>query len=292
VGGNTSCVEIRVGDEILILDAGTGLFRLGESLHSPVRATFLFSHYHSDHIQGFPSFRPAYAPANAFTLYGPHPNGYGVEEALARQMEAPHFPVPLHALAARLDFQALRPGDEIRVGPAHVRAAALNHPQGCLGYRVSLGETSVVYATDTEPIEAGIDGAGLLELARDAEVLIYDAQYTDDEYLGRRGMPRLGWGHSTVRDACRVAQAAHVRQLVLFHHDPTHSDRMLEHMVREAQVLFPQTVTAREGMRLQLLPHAERRAEALRRGSTAAVGISESYPSAEMVCGAPDPSRP
>lgn len=252
VGGNTSCVEVRIADEIIILDAGTGLFWLGESLGKPVRATFILSHYHADHIQGFPFFQPAYVPENEFTLYGPGTDASDVTGALARQMAAPHFPVALHSLAARLDFRSVRAGDEIRIGPAHVRAAALSHPQGCLGYRISLGRSSLAYATDTEPLEPeGVD-ADLLELVRDATLLIYDAQYTEDEYAGRTGPSRKGWGHSTFKDACRLARAAHVQHLALFHHDPTHSDRVVEQMVREARLLFPNTMSAREGITLRL----------------------------------------
>ncbi len=252
VGGNTSCVEIRAGNELIILDAGTGLFRLGENLPTPVHATFLLSHFHWDHIQGWPTFRPAYAAENRFVLYGPCNGETGPLEALSGQMRPPYFPVSLDALSARLDFRAVSSGDAFQIGPVIVRAAALNHPQGCLGYRISLGSVSVVYATDTEPPEPGqVDGRAL-DLAREATLLIYDAQYTDDEYAGRSGPARKGWGHSTITDACRLAQAAQVEQLVLFHHDPSHSDRVIERLTGQARLLFPRTISAREGMVLQL----------------------------------------
>jgi phosphoribosyl 1,2-cyclic phosphodiesterase len=261
VGGNTSCVEVRVGEEVIILDAGTGLRPLGQTLGHPTRATFFLTHYHWDHIQGFPFFRPAYLPENSFTLYGPGKNGDGLEAALRRQMQAPHFPVTLAALQARLDFRSIRAGDAVCVGAARVRAAALNHPQGCLGYRISYGGVSVAYATDTEHVAVGVGDPGTLELARGADVLIYDAQYTDDEYHGRSGPPHQGWGHSTVEEACRLARAAGVRQLVLFHHDPTHDDRFVDELIASARVLFPNVVAAREGLTMDLLqlkdvPHA------------------------------------
>jgi len=253
VGGNTSCVEVRVGDETIILDAGTGLLRLGEAWGAQARATFFVSHYHWDHIQGFPFFRPAYLPENNFTLYGPSTEGESLEAALVRQMKPPHFPVPLEAMRARLEFRTIQPGEEVAVGPARVRAAALNHPQGCLGYRISAGGWCVVYATDTEHLAPGVADPGTFELARGADLLIYDAQYTDDEYDGRNGLPRHGWGHSTVSEACRLARSAGVKQLALFHHDPSHDDRFVERLAAAARDLFPNVLVAREGLTVNLL---------------------------------------
>lgn len=253
IGGNTSCVEVRAGEEIIILDAGTGLARLGRTLESPARAAFFISHFHWDHIQGFPFFGPGYCPENAFTLYGSQDFG-GLEAALARQMLPPHFPVTLSAMRAQLTFRSISHGEEVTVGAAHVRAAALNHPQGCLGFRISYGGVRVVYATDTEHLAPGVADPAALALARDADLLILDAQYTDDEYAGRCGPPRKGWGHSTIREACQLARTAKVKQLVLFHHDPTHDDRHIDRLGAEAQRLFANVVVAREGMTLSVMP--------------------------------------
>lgn len=252
VGGNTSCVEIRAGDERIILDAGTGLFPLGQTLNPPARATFFISHYHWDHIQGFPFFRPGYLSANRFTVYGPGEGEAGLEAALRRQMQPPHFPVTFEAMRAHFDLRAIAPGDSVRVGTVGVSAAALNHPQGCLGFRITSAGRSIVYATDTEHLAPGVGDPGTLELARDADLLIYDAQYTDDEYHGRSGPGRQGWGHSTISEACGLARAAGVRQLVLFHHDPTHDDRCVERLTALARDLFPNVVAAREGMVIDL----------------------------------------
>jgi phosphoribosyl 1,2-cyclic phosphodiesterase len=283
VGGNTSCVEVRVGAEIIILDAGTGVFPLGQSLGADVRATFLLSHLHWDHIQGFPFFRPAYVAGNAFTLYGPSTDGRALATAFERQMAAPHFPVGLDVLAAHLDFRAIRSGDEIRIGPARVRAAALNHPQGCLGYRISVDDASLVYATDTEPRESGrVDGA-LLELVRGTDLLIFDAQYTDDEYVGRTGPPRKGWGHSTITEACRVARAGDVRQLALFHHDPTHDDARMDEILRGARTLFLNTITAREGVVLRLDHDAERSRRRASRHATSPTA-ADTLEASDMAC--------
>jgi phosphoribosyl 1,2-cyclic phosphodiesterase len=243
VGGNTSCVEVRVGEGRIILDAGTGLFPLAQTLPRPVRATFLFSHFHWDHIQGFPMFRPLYEPGNSFVLYGPE----GAESSLRRQMQAPNFPVPLDALPASLDFRTIEPGEEILLGAATVRAAVLNHPQGCLGYRISCDGASVVYATDNEQFDGGRLNPDLLDLARDAQLLILDAQYTDDEYHGRCGPSRRGWGHTTITEACRVAADAGVEHLALFHHDPSHTDDDVFEMLHEARSHFANVTAACEG---------------------------------------------
>lgn len=257
VGGNTSCVEVRLGSQILILDAGSGLYRLGRELPHRIQATILLSHFHWDHIQGFPFFRPAYDPGTRLTVYGPGSDAAEIEAALRRQMDAPHFPVPLGALDADIRFAALRSGDELQIGAARVMVRRLNHPQECIGYRISCGATSIAYVTDTEhPADGAVD-PNVMDLARDATVLIYDAQYTDAEYHGACGRPRKGWGHSTVSAACRVARAARVKRLVLFHHDPSHDDEFIGRVVDQATRLFPHVVAACEGMQLELQPEAE-----------------------------------
>ena len=254
IGGNTSCLEVRVADAVIILDAGTGLARLGQTWAPRTAATFFFSHLHWDHIQGFPFFRPAYVPGNRFTLYGPGDDGAaGLHASLDRQMQPPNFPVTLSAMAARLDFRSIRAGDEVCVDAARIRAAALNHPQGCLGYRISVGSSTLVYATDTEEVTPGAVNPAVLELARNADLLIHDAQYTEDEYYGSTGPARRGWGHSTITAACRLARAAGVKQLALFHHDPSHDDRLLERLRLEARIIFANVVVAREGMVVQLI---------------------------------------
>jgi phosphoribosyl 1,2-cyclic phosphodiesterase len=260
VGGNTSCVEVSTGDEILIFDAGTGLFRLGQAWGTrPTCATLFFSHFHWDHIQGFPFFAPAYKAGNTFRLYGPTMKRLGLKTCLACQMRPPNFPVRLAAMRARLEFRSIASGDEVTVGRARVRTAALNHPQGCLGYRVSVGCASLVYASDTEPLASGVLSPALTDLARDADLLIHDAQYTDDEYEGRRGPERKGWGHSTVVAACQLARATGVRRLVLFHHDPSHSDRVIEGLEHQARSLFTNVVAAREGMTIEIAPSSAQR---------------------------------
>ncbi len=250
VGGNTSCVEIASGSTRIILDAGTGIRKLGEALlaEGPVDATLLLSHLHWDHIQGLPFFVPAYLPSSRLRLVGMASGIMTVRETLAHQMRAPVFPVRLDELGAELSFEEARPGPAFAVGAAHVRAAKLNHPGGVFAYRIDVEGTSVVYATDTEHY-ACLDPA-LLQLAYGADVLIYDAQYTPDEYAGRFGRSKVGWGHSTYVAGAELASAAKVGQLVLFHHDPTRSDAAVAEIERQAQDLFPATIAAREGLEL------------------------------------------
>jgi len=251
VGGNTSCVAVRAGDELLVFDAGTGLRGLGAS-ENPRQASFFFSHLHWDHIQGFPFFGPAFVPGNRFTLHGPGKGAGRLLDALENQMRAPSFPVTLEAMGARLDFSEVKDGSRVAVGPATVTARALNHPGGCLGYRVERGGRAVVYATDFEPLDDGALDPVAVELARGADLLIADAQYTADEYAGRCGPCRKGWGHNAVEHATALAEAAGVKQLVLFHHDPSHDDASIDGLEAQARQAFSATRAAREGLVLEV----------------------------------------
>ncbi len=248
-GGNTPCVEIQSGEHTIILDAGTGLRRLGDRMLRDGRteATLLLSHLHWDHIQGLPFFVPAYLPGHRLTLAGMK----GLRAALGGQMAAPCFPVGLEAMRARLAFVELDHAP-LAVGALEVRAAKLNHPGGVLAYRVSLGGRSVVYATDTE--HWAVPDPHLVALARGADVLIYDAMYTEAEYPSR-----VGWGHSTWQAGVAVADAAGVERLVLFHHDPARDDDAVDAIEREAALARPGTVAAREGEAI-CLRATERRA--------------------------------
>lgn len=258
VGGNTSCVEVRCGATRLILDAGTGLRSLGDSLLAEakrtgapgVEATLLLSHFHWDHIQGIPFFVPAYLPTTRLGILGGVNGVMSLGETLSHQMRAPVFPVRLDELSARLALRDVRHGESIAVGEANVTAAKLNHPGGVTAYRITHEGRSVVYATDTEHY-ACIDPA-LVKLASGADLLIYDAQYTPEEYDGVDGPSKVGWGHSTFAAGAAVAQAAGVGKLVLFHHDPRRTDTQVEAIEARAQSLFASTVAAREGLRISL----------------------------------------
>jgi phosphoribosyl 1,2-cyclic phosphodiesterase len=257
VGGNTSCVQVRCGATRIVLDAGTGLRRLGDAMIAEsqragtcIDATLLLSHFHWDHIQGLPFFIPAYLATTKLTIVGGANGLMGVRETLGHQMQAPVFPVRLDELAADIATREVRHGEGFAVGEAVVRAAKLNHPGGVQAFRITHGKRSVVYATDTEHYQC-LDPS-LLQLAAGADVLIYDAQYTPEEYRGESGPSKVGWGHSTYAVGADMARAAGVGQLVLFHHDPRRSDAEVTRIEQRAQALFPNTVAAREGLRIEL----------------------------------------
>lgn len=249
VGGNTSCVEVQCGATRIVLDAGTGLRRLGDKMLGegrPAEATLLLSHFHWDHIQGLPFFVPAYLPGTRLSVFGPVGGRIGVKKAIGRQMSAPHFPVGLGDLGAKIDWNELKPGARFTVGEATVSVAKLNHPGGVLAYRIEHGGDAIVYATDTEHY-ACVDPA-LRQLADGASILIYDAQYTPDEYAGKAGRSRVGWGHSTYVAGAEAAKAAGVKKLVLFHHDPQRTDDGVDGIERAARELHEDTIAAHEGM--------------------------------------------
>jgi len=241
-GGNTSCVEVRVGDERIVLDMGSGLRPFGRALAASAgaRVTFFLSHYHWDHILGMPFFGPAYDPARTVVIHGSDRSGRTVQDALAGQMTEPYFPVSMSAMRAQLDFRPIADGAVVAVGDATVRACELAHPGGVLGFRIEAGGRSLVYATDFEH-GLGSDET-LVDLARGADLLIYDAMYTPDEYPRYRG-----WGHSTWAEGVRIAKAAGVRELALFHHDPSHDDAAVAAIEAAAKAEFPGAFAAREG---------------------------------------------
>jgi phosphoribosyl 1,2-cyclic phosphodiesterase len=251
VGGNTSCIEVCAGGERIVLDAGTGLRCLGATLGGgPVSMTLMLSHLHWDHIQGIPFFGPLYSPGTRMRIVGAVEGDGTLEEALAQQMRPPQFPVDWRGVPAARSYRDLTPGETLEVGAVRVRSAGLNHPGGVLAYRVEHGGRSVVYATDTEHYDH-VDPA-LEALARGADVLIYDAQYTPEEYLGVGGPGRVGWGHSTWRAAVEVARAAGVGQLVLHHHDPARSDEGVAEIEATAKRAFSRCRAAREGLVITL----------------------------------------
>jgi phosphoribosyl 1,2-cyclic phosphodiesterase len=255
-GGNTSCYEVRAGDALLILDGGTGLRMLGLELMKqlPIEAWMFFSHVHWDHIQGFPFFTPAFLRGNTIHLYGGLNVTRTLEETLAGQMDYPSFPVHLSEMAATMTFQDLFEGEVACVGPkqdVRVSNARGNHPNGVYAYRVEHDGKAVVYITDSE--HYAIVDPKLRKLAQGADVLIFDAMYTPEEYSGELGdMPKTGWGHATYVAGCELAKAAGVKQLVLHHHDPQQTDAMVRDKERRARELFPNTIAAREGLVIEV----------------------------------------
>jgi phosphoribosyl 1,2-cyclic phosphodiesterase len=242
-GGNTACVEVVAGDTRIILDAGTGLRTLGnERMASGIRnSTILLSHLHWDHVAGLQFFTPVYVPG-FHTEIASGPNGVMPhDEAIRSLFRAPFFPVGFDDLGGSVTTRELRANDQFQIGDINVTMARLNHPDPVYGFRLEHGGHSIVYATDTEHF-ACVDPT-LAKLAAGADILIYDAQYTPDEYP-----TKVGWGHSTWKAGADLARAANVRQLVLFHHDPGRTDAQLAQLEAHAAADLPGTIAAREGL--------------------------------------------
>ncbi|NET30441.1 MAG: MBL fold metallo-hydrolase [Cyanothece sp. SIO1E1] len=254
-GGNTSCIEMQIGQHRLIFDGGTGLRVLGQTLltQRPLDINMFFTHSHWDHIQGFPFFTPAFIPGNRFKIYGAiAPNGSTIEQRLNDQMLHPNFPVPLQVMGSDLQFCDLEVGEVVKIGDIEVANALLNHPGEAIGYRVSWQGCSAAYITDTEHFPDRLD-ENVLWLARDADVMIYDATYTDEEYHCEKSS-KVGWGHSTWQEAVKAAKAANVKKLVIFHHDPLHSDEFMDTISENTSKHFANSVVAYEGLTIKLSP--------------------------------------
>jgi phosphoribosyl 1,2-cyclic phosphodiesterase len=258
IGGNTSCVEVRAGKTILVLDGGTGLRLLGQKLtkEMPLTAHIFFSHVHWDHIQGFPFFGPAFVPGNTIHLYGGNTVSRTLEETLAGQMDYPSFPVHLSQMGAAMTFNNLREGQLVELadgegGTVRVTNTRGNHPNGVLVYRIEHNGKIAIYATDTE--HYAVVDPKILVLAKNADLFVYDSQYTPEEYAGTvGGAPKTGWGHSTFEEGVKIARAAGVKKYVLYHHDPGQSDDAVREKERRAKEIFPNSMAAYEGLTLDV----------------------------------------
>ena len=249
-GGNTSCVEVRLGDSIYIFDCGTGFRALGQHLvrefaGRPLLAHVFVSHFHWDHIQGFPFFTPLYQHMNRF-MFHCSSRTRRLQWVMEEQMSAPYFPVGLTEMQAQREFYDIEEG-RLSLDDMMVQTTWLNHPQGCMGFRLETKDGVLVYATDNEPGEPVFD-RNVRKLAAGADVLIYDAQYLPDEYEARR----RGWGHSHWREAVNVVMESGAKELVLYHHDPAHDDSCIDKVVKEASNYYAKVRAAAEGMEIVL----------------------------------------
>jgi phosphoribosyl 1,2-cyclic phosphodiesterase len=246
-GGNTSCVELQCGPHLVILDAGSGLRCLGQSLMSrprPVTTDLLISHTHLDHICGLPFFQPLFDPLTELRILG---GTTSLRQALTASWSAPLMPDLGSAIRASVAYQHFTAGECLTLHPGlNVHTAPLRHPGGATGYRIEWNGSSVAYVTDTEHPAEGID-QNVLELVRNADLVFYDSSYTDAEYASR-----TGWGHSTWQHAIKLADLAEAKTLVLFHHDPTHDDMFLDAVGQAAATRRPGTRVAGERMEFVL----------------------------------------
>lgn len=270
-GGNTPSIELRLDqNELIILDAGTGIRNLGDHLISTgehFRTYILITHPHWDHIQGFPFFKPAFVPGNEITVIGTDRPEIDLEHIIADQMKSIYFPVQLKALKAKLHFKSIGE-EEFTIFGARVRTIYVNHPGFTVGYRIDYNGRSLVYVSDNEPFDPvaakgltnfepdvvqrffahdGDANQRIVEFARGADVFIHDATYTPDEYA-----EKVGWGHSHFAFTLRMAHEAEVKHCVLFHHEPNRTDAQIDSILERCRVLMEQ-----EGYRFECSAAAE-----------------------------------
>ena len=254
-GGNTTCLEVRADGEIVVLDAGSGIRPLGLALEEEFQAqsiklSLFITHAHWDHIQGFPFFKPAYNPKNEIRIFGFDGAGASFQQILAEPMKAPFFPIAMRELSAKMDIKKLTEMN-FAIGKLEIHAAFVNHPGVCAGYRIFSSAGSIAFLPDYEPYEfflhstkgtqlnpeqakktASDKRASLVEFLRGSDILILDAQYTDEEYEAH-----IGWGHGSISSAVSLALDAEIKTLLLFHHDPNHDDRAVESLEKSAREL-------------------------------------------------------
>lgn len=228
-GGNTSCVQVTLSDgTLLVLDAGTGIRNLRPSSDEPMRIHILLTHLHLDHIQGLLFFAPLFDPRNEVTIWGPPAPSSSLRDRIGRYLSAPLTPLELRELPCKLDFCDC-PAEPWQIGSATIRAEPVNHRGPTLGFSIAEPDATFCYLPDHEPGLIGpldeLDPAWIsgYDLARDADLLLHDCQYTDAEYPAH-----YGWGHSSTSDALTFALRTGARRTLLSHHDPSHSDDELD----------------------------------------------------------------
>ena len=258
-GGNTTCVEIRSGDDVaLILDAGTGIRRLGDELDPDAQVHVLLTHLHLDHLEGLRFFAPLWQERREVHIWGPSSPVHSLEARISRAFSPPLFPVDLADIPAAISFHDV-PDDTWELGEVRVLAVPVAHPGSTVGYRLEVAHGSLAFIPDHEPV-LGVELAALEpdwvsghELAAGVDVLLHDSQFTEDEYT-----ERVGWGHSSVAHAVGFARKADVGRLVLFHHDPDRSDAEVDRLTDRASELWngaargAPPLAAHEGMTIEI----------------------------------------
>ena len=247
---------MRINGQVFIFDCGTGFRNLGKQLvrefgETPINAHVFISHFHWDHIQGIPFFKPLYESRQNHFFFHSSNRTRGLQRAIEEQMSDPYFPVDMNEMAAHRNFYDIEE-DRIAFDDCVIQSKWLNHPQGCLGFRVETEDGILVYATDNEPGHPVFD-KNVRKLAEGADVLIYDAQYLPDQYAAKK----IGWGHSHWREAVNIVMESGAKELVLFHHDPDHDDKCVDSIVKAARDYYPSVRAAAEGMEISVAKVAQ-----------------------------------
>jgi len=249
-GGNTSCIEVRIDDRVIVLDAGTGIRNLGNFLvKEDIKSVdILLSHTHWDHMNGFPFFTPAYDPNCEITIKAGHLiDQGGLRRILSGQMTQPMFPVPLEAMKSKMNIEDFRAGESFEMGDGiRIKTAMLNHPNGATGYRIEHGGRSLCYITDTEHVPGELD-SNILKLIEGADLVIYDSTYTEEEFP-----QKVGWGHSTWNEGVKLCREAGAGSMAIFHHDPDHEDAFMDKLEGDARSEWDNVFAAREQMKVEL----------------------------------------
>ena len=250
-GGNTACIEVRCGERVIIFDAGTGLRALGNALvrdKKRLDIDIFLTHCHLDHVIGVPFFAPFFTDGHRIRVWaGNLLPAESVERVMRKMMSSPLFPVQVEIFKAAIEFHDFHSGDILRpYDDVVLRTAALDHPDGASGYRLEFGGRVFVLISDTEGFPGKCDRE-LVSLAKGADLIVYDATFTEEEIAGRPG-----WGHSTWARGVRLADEAGAKQLCLFHHDPSHDDEFMDTLAAEANDARAGTITAREGQIIDL----------------------------------------
>lgn len=255
-GGNTPCLHLSIEGKDLILDAGTGISALGsilkkKGIKKAADIHLFLSHFHWDHIQGFPFFEPAYFPANIINIYGYK----GIADVMQHQMSNPFFPVNLKEMKAEINFIELEKLDCIKLNNISIFTYPGNHSRESLIYRIEYRGRSCCYLTDHEHFTGNLKDRNkeISDFIQETDLLIYDAHFTEEEYRGLNGeIPKKTWGHSTWQEGIQLAIGAGVKKLCLFHHAPFRKDEDIRKIETEARQLFENTTAAREGMVISL----------------------------------------